>query len=273
MAKACKAGLVPQHARLIMKWKEVRQRLINSVESRASSAAGQINSPVSNAATAVPSQLLSKAIDILPVETSEVSASGARSGMGSRSWSANGAVGAAVTWEASGRLLQRSAMLYKLVDPRKPGWFESLTDVIQGANERIKLFGVCRKVHSVPGTLTDLEEVRVVATNQEEPSIPSRRVVIYQLEGEAIHEEAHSAAETMNETRYGTDSERYFKSGIVQLSQLKQYPHPDPYFHLSPRCRKDQKQLEQRFRHEVCKPWLKENRLKAVSRSGWENAT
>ncbi|KAL5370677.1 hypothetical protein DPSP01_014722 [Paraphaeosphaeria sporulosa] len=78
----------------------------------------------------------------------------------------------------------------------------------------------------------------------------------------------------MDETRYGTDSERYLKSGIVQLSQLKQHPHPDPYFHLSPRCRKDQKQLEQRFRHEVCKPWLKENRLKAeVSRSVWENAT
>ncbi|KAF9728532.1 hypothetical protein PMIN01_13360 [Paraphaeosphaeria minitans] len=78
----------------------------------------------------------------------------------------------------------------------------------------------------------------------------------------------------MDETRYGTDSERYLKSGIVQLSQLKQHPHPDPYFHLSRRCREDQKQLEKLFRHEVCKPWLKENRLKAeVSRSVWENAT
>lgn len=74
------------------------QSLINSVESRASSAAGQINSIVSNAATALPSQLLSKAIDILPVETAKVSTSGATAGMGARSWSANGAVGAAVAW-------------------------------------------------------------------------------------------------------------------------------------------------------------------------------
>ncbi|KAF9729777.1 hypothetical protein PMIN06_008649 [Paraphaeosphaeria minitans] len=74
------------------------QSLINSVELRASSAAGQINSIVSNAATAVPTQLLSKAIDILPVETSKISASGAASGMGGSSWSANGAVGAAVAW-------------------------------------------------------------------------------------------------------------------------------------------------------------------------------
>ncbi|KAL5417046.1 hypothetical protein PMIN04_007920 [Paraphaeosphaeria minitans] len=78
----------------------------------------------------------------------------------------------------------------------------------------------------------------------------------------------------MGDTRYGTDSKRFIESGIVQLSQLKQHPHPDPYFHLAPQCRKDQKQLEQRFRHEVCKPWLKENRLKAeVSRSVWEKAT
>ena len=77
---------------------------------------------------------------------------------------------------------------------------------------------------------------------------------------------------TMDYPEYGTDHERYLGSGIVQLSQIKQNPHPDPYHHLSPQCRRDRRELEQRFRHEVCKPWLKEYHLHAeVSSFVWED--
>src|SRR5438045_3801995 len=71
---------------------------------------------------------------------------------------------------------------------------------------------------------------------------------------------------------YGTDHERYLGSGIVQLSQIEQNPHPDPFYHLSPQCRKDRRRLEQQFRHEVCEPWLKEYHLEAqVSEHVWEH--
>lgn len=76
----------------------------------------------------------------------------------------------------------------------------------------------------------------------------------------------------MDLPRYGTDHERYLGSGIVQLSQIEQRPHPDPYYHLSSQCRKDRKRLEQQFRHEVCKPWLTEYHLEAqVSEPVWEH--
>lgn len=75
----------------------------------------------------------------------------------------------------------------------------------------------------------------------------------------------------MRAPEFGTDYERYLGSGIVQLSQLKRYPHPDPFYHLSSQCRKEQKQLNERFKHEICKPWLPENRLKAeISEVEWE---
>jgi hypothetical protein len=75
----------------------------------------------------------------------------------------------------------------------------------------------------------------------------------------------------MDLPRYGTDYERYLGSGIVQLSQIKQNPHPDPFYHLSPQCRKDRRRLEQQFRHEACKPWLKEYHLEAqISELVWE---
>lgn len=69
------------------------QSLFDSVESRASAAASEIDSIVSHAATAVPSQILSKALDTLPAETS-TSVSGATTRIAHRSWLADGAIGA-----------------------------------------------------------------------------------------------------------------------------------------------------------------------------------
>lgn len=78
----------------------------------------------------------------------------------------------------------------------------------------------------------------------------------------------------MEDTGFGTDHERYLGSGIVQLSQIARYPHPDTFYHLSPECRNAQKKLEQQYRHEVCKPWLNEKHLRAeISRSVWESRT
>jgi hypothetical protein len=78
----------------------------------------------------------------------------------------------------------------------------------------------------------------------------------------------------MDSVGYGTDHERYLGSGIVHLSQIERHPHPDPFYHLSPQCRKDRTRLEQQFRHEVCKPWLKEYRLEAqISDSTWNHRT
>jgi hypothetical protein len=78
----------------------------------------------------------------------------------------------------------------------------------------------------------------------------------------------------MNDTDYNTEHERYRGSGIIDLSQIDQYPHLDPFHHCSPEFRKERKRLEQQFRHEVCKPWLQEHHLKAqVSRLHWEDKT
>jgi hypothetical protein len=78
----------------------------------------------------------------------------------------------------------------------------------------------------------------------------------------------------MNPTKYGTEHERFLGSGIVDLSQIDQYPHPDPFHHFTSEFRKERKRLEQQFRHEVSKPWLPEHHLKAqVSPLHWENKT
>ncbi|KAH8710273.1 hypothetical protein GQ44DRAFT_731142 [Phaeosphaeriaceae sp. PMI808] len=72
------------------------QSLINSVESQASSAASEIKPVFSSAATVIPPELLSKARDILPVETPSESISGGTSNMGAGLSLANGVVAAAV---------------------------------------------------------------------------------------------------------------------------------------------------------------------------------
>ncbi|KAH8710277.1 hypothetical protein GQ44DRAFT_776643 [Phaeosphaeriaceae sp. PMI808] len=78
----------------------------------------------------------------------------------------------------------------------------------------------------------------------------------------------------MEYLKKGADHERYIQSGIVQLSQIKRHPHPDPFYHLSPQCRRDRGYLEQQFRHEACKPWLKEYHLEAeIPVSTWDSRT
>ncbi|OAL42534.1 hypothetical protein IQ07DRAFT_593717 [Pyrenochaeta sp. DS3sAY3a] len=74
------------------------QSLIKSAESRASSAVSEIRSVFSNAATALPPELLSKAREILPVETSKLSASDATPTMEAHLGLVNGVIGAAIGW-------------------------------------------------------------------------------------------------------------------------------------------------------------------------------
>jgi hypothetical protein len=78
----------------------------------------------------------------------------------------------------------------------------------------------------------------------------------------------------MDKTQYGTVHELFRGSGIVDLSQIDQYPHPDPFHHCTPEFKKERKRLEQQFRHEACKPWLGDNHLKAhISALDWEGKT
>jgi hypothetical protein len=78
----------------------------------------------------------------------------------------------------------------------------------------------------------------------------------------------------MDVTDYGTIHERFVGSGIVDLSQIDQHPHPDPYHHWSPEFIKEGKRLEQQFRHEACEPSLPEHHLKAqVSDLAWKDRT
>ena len=72
--------------------------LISSVESQASSAVGEIKSALSKAATAIPPEVLSKASEMWPAETSPVPSSGATSNIGAHLVVANAVVGAFAGW-------------------------------------------------------------------------------------------------------------------------------------------------------------------------------
>jgi hypothetical protein len=75
----------------------------------------------------------------------------------------------------------------------------------------------------------------------------------------------------MQEPGYGTDHERYEESGIMKLSQIERHPDLNQY-HLLPESKKAQNDLERQFSRELCKPWLKESRLKVeVSQSQWND--
>lgn len=76
----------------------------------------------------------------------------------------------------------------------------------------------------------------------------------------------------MDECGYGATSERYLGRGVVQLSQVGQHGYAEPLYHLSPPFPKQQQELVERFKHEVCKPWLRENRLEAtIALSDWQS--
>ncbi|KAH8620995.1 hypothetical protein IG631_24353 [Alternaria alternata] len=71
----------------------------------------------------------------------------------------------------------------------------------------------------------------------------------------------------MPSTRFGTDHERYIGSGIVALSQLPRASEDDLIIHA-----KELKERKRRFRPGMCKPWQKENHLKAeLSHRHWKN--
>jgi hypothetical protein len=75
----------------------------------------------------------------------------------------------------------------------------------------------------------------------------------------------------MEKPGYSTDHELCEGSGIVKLSQIERHPELDQY-HLLPESKRAQKFLEKHFRKEICKPWLKESRLKVeVSQSQWKD--
>lgn len=78
----------------------------------------------------------------------------------------------------------------------------------------------------------------------------------------------------MEEAQYGTDSERYLGSGILKLSRVPRYPYADKSCHLSPRCQKEQAELEKEFKHNICRPWLKHRHLPAeISHATWIGRT
>jgi len=71
----------------------------------------------------------------------------------------------------------------------------------------------------------------------------------------------------MPSTRFATDHERYIGSGIVALSQLPRASEDDLIIHA-----KELKERKRRFRPGTCKPWQKENHLKAeLSHRHWKN--
>lgn len=70
----------------------------------------------------------------------------------------------------------------------------------------------------------------------------------------------------------GTACRRSLGSGIVYLAWIGHHGHADPDYHLSPSCKKEQRDLEERFKYEICNPWLRKNRLEAdISLIAWQS--